>query len=87
MQTDLLVLLGERLRQNEAQRDLNDRIRAASGGRSHHQACPLAGVRFNMGADPSALPCWCGASEFMAQQPPELSVAAEPGVVRDDYRF
>ncbi len=41
-------------------RDLNEQVKEASGGRAHHQACRLGGLRTGMGADISGAPCWCG---------------------------
>jgi hypothetical protein len=41
-------------------RDLNEQVKAASGGRPHHQGCGLGGLFTGMAADFSGSPCWCG---------------------------
>src|SRR3990172_5208072 len=56
----MLRLLAARRRQDEARRKLNERVRRASKGLAHHQACPVGGLFTGMGADGSGYDCWCG---------------------------
>jgi hypothetical protein len=61
----MLSLLDARLFLEDLQRRLNENVKLASNGRTHHQACPLGGLFGGMPVNPSGAPCWCGASDEM----------------------
>lgn len=60
-------LLAAQLKIQDAQKRQNERVRKASNGRSHHQACPIGGLSTGMGADISGADCWCGATLFLRE--------------------
>lgn len=60
----LFFLLLDRLALAASRRALNARVRDASEGRPHHQACRLGGIFTGMPADMSGSPCWCGEQDM-----------------------
>jgi hypothetical protein len=55
------ILLEERKKQARMRLRLNQRVRAASVGRLHYQACPLGGEGTGLLFVKTSGECWCGA--------------------------
>lgn len=43
-------------------REYREWLMVASGGRPHHQSCPIGGLFTGSACNVSGGPCWCGAS-------------------------